>query len=103
MKLFDVGKVFKKRLLSGRRSKRKARPLEKMMMVAPMVRKRRTRRRDRGAVQARLFQKQWRKDARIYEYGSANPDMKPIPVLVHPPIGTNEARRELFRSISTIF
>ena len=33
-----------------------------------------------------FFQKQWRKDARIYEYGSAaNPDMKPIPVLVHPP------------------
>jgi gentisate 1,2-dioxygenase len=33
-----------------------------------------------------FFEKQWRKDARIYEYGSAaNPDMKPIPVLVHPP------------------
>eukprot|EP00547_Thalassionema_nitzschioides_P009110 CAMPEP_0194227324 /NCGR_PEP_ID=MMETSP0156-20130528/42797_1 /TAXON_ID=33649 /ORGANISM="Thalassionema nitzschioides, Strain L26-B" /LENGTH=412 /DNA_ID=CAMNT_0038959803 /DNA_START=589 /DNA_END=1827 /DNA_ORIENTATION=- len=29
---------------------------------------------------------QWTKDANIFEYGSAaNPDMKPIPVLVHPP------------------
>lgn len=28
----------------------------------------------------------WKKDASIFEYGSAaNPDMKPIPVLIHPP------------------
>ena len=28
----------------------------------------------------------WQKDANIFEYGSAaNPDMKPVPVLVHPP------------------
>ena len=31
-------------------------------------------------------EKEWNRDARIYEYGAAaNPDMPPIPVLVHPP------------------
>jgi len=30
-------------------------------------------------------ERQWAKDAQIFEYGSAaNPDMKPVPVLVHP-------------------
>ena len=31
-------------------------------------------------------QQKWAKDAEIYEYGAAaNPEMKPVPVLVHPP------------------
>ena len=31
-------------------------------------------------------EQQWNQDVRIYEYGAAaNPDMPPIPVLVHPP------------------
>ncbi len=31
--------------------------------------------------------KKWTKDAQIFEYGSAaNPEMKPIPVLIHPPV-----------------
>jgi gentisate 1,2-dioxygenase len=31
--------------------------------------------------------KQWTKDAQIFEYGNAaNPEMKPIPVLIHPPV-----------------
>lgn len=31
-------------------------------------------------------EQKWTKDAEIHEYGkAANPDMKPIPVLVHPP------------------